>query len=168
MGGRSFTVVALGADWLDAIEALSHRAFDPRYGEAWSKAQCLSVLALPGYRIVGVIAEECNLPQMLLGFAIIRTIADESELLLLAVDPEKRRQGVASTLLMEWLNNCRSNAVARAFLEMRTDNDARSLYHRHGFSVIGVRQRYYRGSDGRLRDAVTMENRLDSSSTAIV
>lgn len=163
VGGPIHTSL-LGAESLDAIEAISLRAFDPRYGEAWNKAQCLSVLALPGYRIVGAWLGNA-VTARLVGYAIIRSVADESELLLLAVDPSERRQGVASLLLDEWLNSARDRGVVRAFLEMRTDNDAAALYRRHGFVEIAVRSAYYRGNDGVMRDAVTMECRLDSSLT---
>ena len=153
---------ALGAESLEAIEAISLRAFDPLYGEAWNKAQCLSVLALPGYRLRGAwIDASANNPlASLVGFSIDRSVADETELLLLAVDPAFRGKGVASQLLEDWLNNASDKGAERAFLEMREDNPARSLYERHGFSQIAVRKSYYRGNDGIMRDAVTMDCRL--------
>lgn len=147
---------ALGADSLAAVEAISRRAFDPRYGEAWSKAQCLSVLSLPGYRLRGAWIGD-GVAATLAGFAIDRSVADESELLLIAVDPAYRCQGVAAHLLEDWLTNSRDKAIARAFLEMREDNPARSLYERTGFKQVAVRRAYYRGNDGVMRDAVTMD-----------
>jgi ribosomal-protein-alanine N-acetyltransferase len=46
------------------------------------------------------------------------------------------------------------------YLEVRASNQAgRALYARHGFSVIGMRKRYYPAHDGR-EDAVTMERKL--------
>lgn len=162
MADAAIHTCLLGADALDDIEAISLRAFDHRYGEAWSKAQCLSVLALPGYRIVGAWRGHTATAR-LVGYAITRSVADESELLLLAVDPAERRQGVATSLLSEWLNSAHEKGVVRAFLEMRTDNDARALYAGHGFVQIAVRSSYYRGNDGVMRDAVTMQRRLDSS-----
>lgn len=150
---------AIGADLLPAVEALSSRAFDPRYGEAWTKAQCLSALALPGYRLRG-----CWLADGpdggLLGFAIDRTVVDESELLLLATDPAARRRGVARRLIEDWLAMARARGVSRLFLEMREDNDARALYRQFGFREVALRRAYYRGGDGLLRNAVTMDRHL--------
>lgn len=151
---------ALGADMLATVEAISLRAFDPRYGEAWSKAQCLSVLSLPGYRLRGAWVDDADAAPTLVGFSIARSVADESELLLIAVDPAHRCKGVATHLLQDWLTNSRDKDIARAFLEMRDDNPARSLYERHGFKQIAVRKSYYRGNDGVTRDAVTMDCRL--------
>lgn len=155
---------AIGAESLAQVEAISARAFDPRYGEAWSKAQCLSVLSLPGYRLRGAWIEDAGTAPMptpiLAGFAISRSVADESELLLIAVDPACRCQGVATHLLEDWLTNSRDKDIARAFLEMREDNPARSLYERTGFKQMAVRKAYYRGNDGVMRDAVTMDCRL--------
>ena len=151
---------ALGAESLPLIEAISARAFDPRYGEAWSKAQCLSVLSLPGYRLRGAWIEEAGSAPTLAGFSIDRSVADESELLLIAVDPDHRCKGVAAHLLEDWLNNSREKDIARAFLEMREDNAARSLYERTGFKQMAIRKAYYRGNDGVMRDAVTMDCRL--------
>jgi ribosomal-protein-alanine N-acetyltransferase len=153
--GGSVTVGALGVDSLSAVDGISARAFDPRYGEAWNKAQCLAVLALPGYRLRG--AWVGDPVQGLMGFCIDRTVAGESELLLLAVDPAARRQGVGAKLMTDWLGHARSQGVTRAFLEMREDNPARHLYDNFGFRPIAVRPAYYRGGDGILRDAVTMD-----------
>lgn len=33
------------------VDALMTAAFDPRYGEAWTRNQCLGVLAMPGVRL---------------------------------------------------------------------------------------------------------------------
>ncbi len=157
----------IGADSLPAVEAISARAFDSRYGEAWNGAQCLAALALPGYRLRG--AWRGDRPGKaaglatgggLLGFAIERTVVDESELLLLATDPATRRQGVARALLDDWLTMAIERRVTRLFLEMRKDNDARALYEIYGFRQIALRKGYYRGGDGLLRDAVTMERNL--------
>lgn len=153
-------IAALGAESLPLIEDISARAFDPRYGEAWSKAQCLSVLSLPGYRLRGAWIEEADNAPTLAGFSIDRSVADESELLLIAVDPVHRCKGVAAHLLEDWLTNSRDKDIVRVFLEMREDNPARSLYERTGFKQMAVRKAYYRGNDGVMRDAVTMDCRL--------
>lgn len=156
----SIRIAALGADSLAAVEAISLRAFDPRYGEAWSNAQCLSVLSLPGYRLRGAWMEDGAAAATLAGFSIDRAVADESELLLIAVDPVHRRKGIAAHLLEDWLTNSRDKGIGRAFLEMREDNPARSLYERAGFKQMAVRKAYYRGNDGVMRDAVTMDCHL--------
>jgi ribosomal-protein-alanine N-acetyltransferase len=156
---EDIVVGAVGADSLLAIDGVSARAFDPKYGEAWNKAQCLAVLALPGYRLRG--AWSGDPVSGLLGFSIDRTVAGETELLLLAVDPLARRRGIGTLLIADWLEHARSVGAIRAFLEMREDNPARHLYENFNFRSIAVRRSYYRGGDGVLRDAVTMDRLID-------
>jgi ribosomal-protein-alanine N-acetyltransferase len=158
MSGGVIDIGSGGIDELPAVERVMEAAFDPRYGEAWSKAQCLATLAMPGYalrvaRVQGRIA----------GFAIVRWVADESELLLLAVEPQARGQGIGTALLTDWLNLTGLRGVRRHFLEMRTDNSAMSLYNRFGFSIVSVRNAYYHGKDGQFRDAVTMHRVLNDN-----
>ena len=167
MTGRAtplFDVRAIGVDHLVDIDRIMARAFDPAFGEAWNKAQCLAALALPGYRLRGAFFDDGQSQKAsakLAGFAIQRTVAGESELLLLAVDPALRRYGIGRTLLRDWINHSRSVGVVRAFLEMRSDNPARHLYQQVGFTEIAVRKAYYRGGDGLFRDAVTMQYEID-------
>ena len=148
-------ILDLGVDDLAQLQRVMDGAFDPRFGEAWSSAQCLAVLALPGYAVRVALVES-----VMAGFAITRHVMDESELLLLAVDPALRRRGVAAALIEDWIARVTPLGVTRLFLEMRTDNDARHLYEHFGFSDIALRRNYYRGIDGMQRDAVTMEKHL--------
>ncbi len=141
-----------GIDELPAIDRLMAAAFEPRFGEAWSKAQCLATFTMPGYAL-----RIAQVKERVVGFAIVRWVADESELLLLAVDPELRGQGIGSALLADWLELAGSKGARRYFLEMRTDNPAITLYNRFGFNTVSVRPAYYRGKDGYFRDAVTMQ-----------
>ncbi|MBX9727777.1 MAG: GNAT family N-acetyltransferase [Sphingopyxis sp.] len=155
MSNTAPVIVGLGVDRLEEVEAVSRAAFDPVYGEAWTKAQCLAALAMPGHRLRGV-----EVDGALAGFAITRTIIDESELLLLAVTPKLRGNGLGRLLLEDWLGEAVSNGVHRAFLEMREDNPAVHLYRATGFIPVGLRKSYYRGGDGVMRNAVSMERIL--------
>ncbi|WP_187432099.1 [Ribosomal protein S18]-alanine N-acetyltransferase [Roseobacter fucihabitans] len=90
------------------------------------------------------------------GFALIRSVAGEDELLTLAVDPACRRQGIADRLMSHWLAKPTGNI---AFLEVAADNTpARRLYEKHGFAETGRRKAYY-ARDGRPAvDALLMSN----------
>ena len=132
------------------IEALIQTAFDPRYGEAWTRNQCAGVMAMPGVALT--IAEVDGAPA---GFAITRAVVDEAELLLLAVDPKRRRRGIGSTLLRAVIADCESRGLDKLHLEVRASNDAVALYRSAGFKKIGERHDYYRGANGKLFDANT-------------
>jgi [ribosomal protein S18]-alanine N-acetyltransferase len=135
---------------LDAIMPVMRAAFDPAYGEAWNTAQCAGIMALPGSTLV--IARSAGL---ISGFALTRSVAEEAELLLLAVKPNARRSGIGKALLSEMIMIARRAAIKQMFLEVRSGNPAAILYQQSGFVEVGRRPRYYRGIDGTQFDAVT-------------
>jgi ribosomal-protein-alanine N-acetyltransferase len=154
-GSGQDAVIAIddvGADALDALAGIMNRAFDPQYGEAWTPGQTLATFALPGYAIRGLWKSET-----LIAFAMTRTIAGESELLLFAVDPAQQGQGIGRALVTDWIENSREAGVERLFLEVRSDNPAQHLYSAMGFSWLATRPNYYKGGDGQHRDALTMQ-----------
>src|ERR1700747_1669529 len=63
------------------------------------------------------------------GLVVFRIIADEAEILNLAVEPHRRRQGIAWRLIEVALATCKAAGVERIFLEVRESNRAaRNLY----------------------------------------
>lgn len=80
----------------------------------------------------------------IVGFCSFWRVLDELHINNLAVLPEERRTGVATTLLDYVLKQGAALGARRATLEVRRSNDAaRLLYERFGFSVAGVRRGYY-------------------------
>jgi [ribosomal protein S18]-alanine N-acetyltransferase len=78
------------------------------------------------------------------GFCSFWRVVDELHINNLAVLPEFRRRGVASALLTRALAQGAALGATRATLEVRQSNEtARSLYERFGFSVAGIRRAYY-------------------------
>lgn len=131
-------------------------AFDPSFGEAWTRSQCAGIMALPGVWLL--LARRGGKP---VGFALARSVVDEAELLLLAVQPEQRRAGIGAALLCEVVTGARTRGAIRLHLEMRENNPAGPLYAAAGFQEVGRRHRYYRGKDGRSFDAITLACPLD-------
>jgi ribosomal-protein-alanine N-acetyltransferase len=149
---------------LDRIMAVMDAAFDPAFGEAWTRRQVEDALLLPGthYLLAGADGEHPAPGQPAIGFALSRGILDEEELLLLAVDPTHRGRGLGAKLLGRFIEAARDRGTTRLFLEMRDGNPAESLYRRFGFAGIGRRRHYYRrGSDGP-RDAITFARTLET------
>lgn len=133
-----------------AIDALMAAAFDPRWGEAWTRSQCIGVLAMPGVSLLLACVDDEPV-----GFALTRAIMDEAELLLLAVAPDRRRHGVGGALLRAVLADAAGGGVSTIHLEVRAGNPAIGLYEASGFARIGERRGYYRGRDGGTHDAWT-------------
>ena len=93
-------------------------------------------------------------------FAIARTLIDEAELLLIAVTPDERRQGVAALLWIEMVQRLRIAGATKIFLEVRSSNaTARSFYASRGLTQIGVRKNYYPNGvhDSDREDAILMQ-----------
>ncbi len=134
----------------DAVDRVMQAAFEPRYGEAWTRAQCVGILTMPGVWLT--LAKSAG---ETVGFALVRAIMDEAELLLIAVDPACRRRGVAGALMRSMLAECRGRGVKRVHLEVRANNPAVALYTSHGFTKAGERRDYYRAKSGEQFDAHT-------------
>lgn len=135
---------------LGVVETIMGEAFDPRFGEAWTRTQCLGIMSMPGVWLT-----LANLDGHPAGFALSRRIVDEAELLLLATLPGVRRRGVAAALLRSVLTEARDAGATRLHLEVREGNDAIKLYRASGFAKVGERRNYYRGSDGTAFHAFT-------------
>lgn len=140
-----------GHDDLDEVMRIMTAAFDPCFGEAWTRTQCAGILPLQGVGLT--IAEGDEGP---CGFALVRRVADEAELLLLAVSPSKQRCGVGRALLRHFIDSARADGASRLHLEVRDGNPANALYLAHGFHPAGRRMAYYRGLGGERFDAITL------------
>ena len=131
-------------------------AFDPRFGEGWTRSQCAGILPLSG--VLLMLAEDVD--GSVCGFSLLRTVADEAELLLLAVAPKAQRRGVGGSLLDHFITHGRQSGVRRLHLEVRDGNPAVAMYQGFGFKTEGRRRKYYNGLDGSQHDALTMAREL--------
>ncbi len=142
---------------LPRLMAIMVTAFEPTWGEAWTRRQVEDSLStgLCDYYLVSPLGTPVALREQAAGFTFSRSIADETELLLLAVDPQFRRRGLGTFLVEELARNSRAKGASRLFLEMRRGNPAGQLYRHLGFEPVGERPNYYRTSDGARIGAVT-------------
>jgi ribosomal-protein-alanine N-acetyltransferase len=136
---------------ISRIMPIMDDAFDPAFGEAWTAAQCLSLLSLPSCQLV--LAE---LDNQIVGFAMTRWVLDEEELLMIGVARFNQRSKIGSCLLQHVIDQARSQNRSKLFLEVRSGNAAQDFYKNKKFSIDGIRKQYYRGADGSSYDAITM------------
>jgi len=91
------------------------------------------------------------------GFALLRTVAGEAEILTLGVLPQHRKRGVGKAIvaaICAWAAERKMQAV---FLEVRQGNEAaQRLYRKRGFALISTRKGYYRNADGSTEDAALL------------
>lgn len=147
-----------GRRQIAAAMEVMERAFDPAFGEAWTAAQLAGLSGVPGCWLT---LAQCG--RATVGFAMVRSIFDESELLLLAVDPAWRRQAVGSALLGHAIETARARGISFMHLEVRASNSAIALYKKTGFEQVNTRPAYYRGNDGKLHDAYSFRMDLEIS-----
>ncbi len=148
---KSIEIVEADARDLEEVMTVMNQAFDPRNGEAWTAAQCAGALSLPGS-----ILFLARAGKRALGFALARSVADEAELLLIAVRPDSQRSGAGKALVGKTVSHYASKEINKIHLEVRTDNPALAFYDRLGFVQSGLRRNYYRRSDGQFTDAATL------------
>ena len=148
---------------LDHIMAVMQAAFDPGYGEAWTRRQVADALAMSNthHLLAGPTGELLHGAGVAAGFALSRGAVDEEELLLIAVRPECRGRGVGTALLARFIEAAHGRGASRLFLEMREGNFAEALYRKHGFREIGRRRNYYSSGRNGQFDALTFARNAD-------
>lgn len=142
MSRPQLTIQVAQATDLTAVARLEAAAFD----EPWPVAVLEPVLSDAHH-----FAWLCRLEEQLVGYALFRGLAPEAELLRLAVAPERRRQGIARSLLIVGHAAVGALGVETVFLEVRETNAAaRGLYESLGYGVVGRRLHYYKDGTGAL------------------
>ncbi|KKB78714.1 hypothetical protein VW35_09370 [Devosia soli] len=103
----------------------------------------------------------CDAKRRIAGFAVIRLVADESELLTIAVDPKWRGKGVGRALLDAVFADLMLSPAKKMFLEVDEQNSpAVRLYKKLGFATISARKGYYPRPDGSAATALVMARDL--------
>ena len=160
MTGRmsGFDLHSIGAPDLDRAARLHREAFAPMGERPWTRQDMAELLATPagGGLILRIDGQDA-------GVVLWRTIADEAELLTLAVDAGHRRRGVGAALLGEVIDRSHRQGARLLFLEVGVDNPgARSLYAQAGFIEVGRRVAYYRRPAG-FADALVLRLTLSGA-----
>jgi len=82
--------------------------------------------------------------------AVISRAADESELLMISVDPDHQGKKYGSFLLKDVIQRLKAEGINFMFLEVRESNTtAIALYESLDFAETGRRNNYYPTADGR-------------------
>jgi ribosomal-protein-alanine N-acetyltransferase len=140
-------------DQIGAVMKVMDAAFGDRFGEAWTRSQLSGILPMAGVDLTLAVDRT---REVVVGFSLVRTVTDESELLLLAVLPSEQRRGVGGLLLDHFIGAGREYGLRRVHLEVRDGNPAIGMYQRAGFSPVGRRRNYYHASSGKTYDAITL------------
>ena len=121
---------------VDAVVAIERHSF----ADPWSPSSFASLVGEP--RVLFDVLETGG---RVVGYSVVWTAADESELANLAVDPGARGRGFGARLLDAALAAAWGRGAATMYLEVRESNEvAQALYASRGFTQVGRRRRYYR------------------------
>lgn len=142
-----------GPDDIDGVMEVMDGSFGDIFGEAWTRSQLTGILPMAGVFLMLAVdrSRDC-----VVGFSLVRTVTDESELLLIGVLPKHQRRGIGKLLLDDFVDRAREEGVSRVHLEVRDGNPAISMYKEAGFSPVGRRRNYYHAANGSRYDAITL------------
>jgi [ribosomal protein S18]-alanine N-acetyltransferase len=144
MTSENLTIRALGYGDLPQVIAIERRSFTT----PWSLAMFVLELSKPSGLCLAAADEHGHLA----GYLILSRYDTVWHLMNVAVDPSRRRQGIARALLEQMIE--RGGPEEEYTLEVRTSNaPAIALYEDFGFLAAGTRPRYYRDTG---EDAVIM------------
>lgn len=137
---------AMTARDVDSVQAIEASA----YSFPWTRGNFIDSLA------AGYLAEVLQADGATVGYFVAMVGVDELHLLNVTVAPAHQGQGFGSQLLDAVSVHGQQLGLHRLLLEVRQSNEqARSLYLRRGFSAVGLRRSYYPALQGR-EDAVVM------------
>ena len=141
---------AAAAPVLAAVHAASFVA-------PWTAPALAALLDSPGVFALGAHEDETGQARVI----VLRAVADEAEVLTLAVAPAFRRRGLGADLLEAGLVLAGLQGAESAFLEVAQDNHAAlALYNKAGFDTVGRRGAYYARVQGPAADALVLRKTL--------
>lgn len=123
---------------VDATEAAGLAELERRAAAApWSEEAVRTALS-------GAVTRALRLGDPPVGHVLYTVVADEGEILSVAVVPEARRRGHGRALLLGVHADWRRAGVRTGWLEVRCDNGpARALYAGLGWVEVATRRGYY-------------------------
>jgi ribosomal-protein-alanine N-acetyltransferase len=148
---------------LPQVVAIERRAFTT----PWSLAMFVLELSKPSGVCLAATRESDD---ELVGYLVCSRYDTVWHIMNVAVDPDRRREGIATALLDELLRRV-GDPRAEYTLEVRNSNrPAIELYERFGFQAAGVRRRYYQdnGEDAVImwRTPATLKEQADAERAA--
>lgn len=89
-----------------------------------------------------IVAKTSN--NTIVGFAGIKIILDEAEIMNIVTKKSNRGKGIASLMLKHIISNCKNNNIKIINLEVNCQNTiAINLYKKYNFKEVGLRKKYY-------------------------
>lgn len=123
-------------DDLDEIKNLLTSEFD----EFWDYSTLKEELSSPFSKYF--VAK--NSDNLIVGFAGIKIVLDEADLMNIVTRKSMRNLGIASSMLEYLISYCKSVKIKSLNLEVNVQNSiAINLYKKYNFKEVGLRKKYY-------------------------
>jgi ribosomal-protein-alanine N-acetyltransferase len=132
-----------------------------RFPKAWGTGEFHSLLSQDP--VFGFVARQTNslVKKPLPGFVLARHVADEAEILTVAVHSKLGRTGLGWRLMQAAMREAHRRGGESMFLEVDAGNTpAVGLYRKLGFETVGERKAYYTDASGRKSTALVMRRDL--------
>jgi ribosomal-protein-alanine N-acetyltransferase len=153
-GPEAMTAPVIHSVGREAAELVAALQIASAIEPAWSVGSIAELLSTPGCAAFIALAAAGAPP---VGFALIRVVAGEAELLSIGVLPGARRQGLARALIRIAMTRAAEGGARTLHLEVAEDNQpALALYRGLGFVPTGRRPGYYAAPAGARRDALLL------------
>lgn len=133
---NSLTISQMTINDLDEIKSILESDFD----EFWNYEALNDELKSPFSKFI--VAR--NLDNSIVGYAGIKVVLDEADLMNIVTRKNMRGLGVASSMLEYIISYCRQNEIKKINLEVNSSNSiAINLYKKYNFKEVGLRKKYY-------------------------
>ncbi len=143
-GAEALAIRRLAYADLPGVLSIERRAFVT----PWSMAMFVLELSKSSGVCLAALSGET-----LRGYLVCSRYAEMWHLMNVAVDPEHRRERIATALIKHLLDEI--DGTDKVMLEVRGSNEgAIEMYRRFGFAAVGHRRRYYQDNG---EDALVME-----------
>ncbi len=121
---------------LDGVLSIEHRSFP----NPWTRTAFASHLEHPEFAKYLVAITQ----NQVIGYTGLFFGGGQGQITNLAIDPDRRRQGIGTRLFLAMIDHCQALGLEGLSLEVRVANEsAQSLYERFGFAKVGQRKDYY-------------------------
>lgn len=145
----------MGSVHLDPVMAIEAAA----YAFPWTRGNFIDSL-VAGYPARVLLDAQSHL----LGYFIAMPGVDEMHLLNITVAPAEQGRGHARFMIDTLIRLCHEHCARELWLEVRESNErARAMYQRLGFTAVGLRKGYYPAPFGRREDAVVMSLKIGAA-----
>lgn len=132
---QNYYIVLRGSD---AATMQSRGRFVEDYADSWRGIRALGLLSLARK------SQHPATPPPIAGFAGMWQVFDEAHVTTIGVDSPYRGRGFGEAMLLKLIDEAVRRGANVMTLEVRISNDsAMKLYEKYGFTIHGVRPKYY-------------------------